>query len=66
MLNRDELVRRYEAYLDACNRHAWDEIGGYLADSVLVNGVARSRREYVDDIRATISVFPTIGGTSLT
>lgn len=58
MLNRDELVRRYRAYLDACNRQAWDELGGFVADSVLVNGVARSRREYIDDIRATLSVFP--------
>jgi predicted ester cyclase len=58
MVNRDELVRRYEAYLDACNRKAWDELPGYLADSVLVNGTSRSRREYIDDIRATISVFP--------
>jgi predicted ester cyclase len=56
--NRAALERRYQEYLDACNRRAWDELGGYVADSVLVNGAARSRREYVDDIRATISVFP--------
>ncbi len=58
MLDRNGLVRRYQAYLDACNRRAWDELRGYLADSVLVNGVARSRHEYLDDIRATLSVFP--------
>jgi predicted ester cyclase len=58
MVNRDELVRRYEGYLDACNRQAWDELAGYVADSVLVNGTTRSRREYIDDIRATTSVFP--------
>lgn len=58
MLDRDELVRCYQAYLDACNRQAWDELGGYLADSVLVNGTTRSRQEYIDDVRATISVFP--------
>lgn len=51
-------MRRYQAYLGACNRRAWDEVGGYLADSVLANGLVRSRREYVDDIVATISVFP--------
>jgi predicted ester cyclase len=58
MVTRDELVRRYERYLDACNRQAWDELAEYVADSVLVNGKTRSRREYIDDIRATISVFP--------
>ena len=58
MPGRDEVVRRYRAYLDACNRRAWDDLGGYVADSVLVNGATRSRREYIDDIRATTTVFP--------
>jgi predicted ester cyclase len=58
MLSRDEVVRRYREYIDACNRRAWDEVGGYVADRVLVNGSARSRREYVADVAATISVFP--------
>ncbi len=25
-LGRDDIVRRYQAYLDACNRRAWDEL----------------------------------------
>jgi predicted ester cyclase len=58
VLDRDETVRRYEAYLDACNRRAWDDFDRYVAKIVLVNGVTRSRREYVDDIQATIAVFP--------
>ncbi len=58
MPNRDEVIRRYSGYLDACNRRDWDEVHGYLADCVLVNGSARSRREYVADIVATTSVFP--------
>jgi predicted ester cyclase len=54
----DEVVSRYSKYIDACNRRAWDELAGYVADCVLVNGLARSRREYVADVVATISVFP--------
>lgn len=58
MSDRNELVRQYQAYLAACNQRSWDQIGRYLGDPVLVNGVARSRREYVDDIKTTVSVFP--------
>jgi predicted ester cyclase len=56
--DRDEIVRRYSEYLDACNRRAWDELHAYVADRVLVNGSPRSRHEYVADIEATTSVFP--------
>lgn len=58
MPSRDEVVRRYSEYLDACNRRAWGELSGYVADHVLVNGSVRSRREYVADIEATTLVFP--------
>ena len=56
--SRDEIVRRYSEYIDACNRRAWDEVGNYVAARVLVNGSARSRSEYVADVVATTSVFP--------
>jgi predicted ester cyclase len=58
VLSRDQVVRRYEQYLDACNRRAWDELGAFVADCVLVNGSVRSRREYVADVVATTSTFP--------
>ncbi|HWH99302.1 MAG TPA: ester cyclase [Propionibacteriaceae bacterium] len=58
MTDRDEMVRRYLDYLDACNRRAWDEVEKFLAETVLVNGRARTRREYVADIMSTIAVFP--------
>lgn len=58
MPSRDEIVSRYNEYIDACNRRAWDELAGYVAERVLVNGSARSRREYVADVVATASVFP--------
>ncbi|MEU0090705.1 ester cyclase [Kribbella sp. NPDC006257] len=58
MSSRDEVVRRYRDYLDACNRRAWDEIGTFVADSVLVNGIIRSRSEYIADVQHTFSIFP--------
>jgi aspartyl-tRNA synthetase len=58
VLDRDRLVRRYAAYLDACNRRGWEELAQYVAESVLVNGAVRSRREYIADIVSTIAAFP--------
>jgi predicted ester cyclase len=58
MPTRAEVVHRYREYLSACNRRAWDELGSFLADSVLVNGVVRSRSEYVADVVRTTVIFP--------
>lgn len=58
MSSRDEVISRYRAYLGACNRRAWNELGTFLADSVLVNGVPRSRSEYVADVARTTAIFP--------
>lgn len=58
MSTRDEVVRRYRAYLDACNRQAWGELPAFLAETVLVNGRARTRAEYVADVVATTQSFP--------
>jgi predicted ester cyclase len=48
----------YRAYLAACNDRDWPAIGGFVHSSMLVNGVHRTRDEYVDDIRKTVAVFP--------
>lgn len=58
MSARDDVVRRYLDYLDACNRQAWSELEGFLAETVLVNGRSRTRREYVTDVKATTTAFP--------
>ncbi len=58
MAGRDDVVNRYLDYLDACNRRAWDDLGRFLADTVLVNGRAQTRREYVENVKATTAVFP--------
>ncbi|HYJ13806.1 MAG TPA: ester cyclase [Thermomicrobiales bacterium] len=58
MSNRDDVVRRYLDYLDACNRQSWDDLQNFLAESVLVNGQARTRPEYVADVMVTTTIFP--------
>ena len=55
---RDEMINRYVAYLDACNRRAWNELGAFVAASVLVNGEELTQRESVAQVMATIEVFP--------
>ena len=58
MTDRDELLDLYAGYLEACNRHAWDELSPRLADTVLVNGVSISRAEYMANLAALQDVFP--------
>jgi aspartyl-tRNA synthetase len=48
----------YTAYIGACNDRDWAAVGRFVHSSVLVNGVRRSRDEYVGDIRATVAAFP--------
>jgi predicted ester cyclase len=57
-VTRDQIVARYEAYLDACNRHAWDELAPFLADTVIVNGVVRTKAEYAADLSRIDHAFP--------
>jgi predicted ester cyclase len=58
MGTRDTIVNRYLSYLDACNRRAWEELRGYLAESILVNGMPRTQDEYLSDVAATTETFP--------
>jgi predicted ester cyclase len=53
-----KIVEMYAAYLAACNDRAWETIADFVHPSVLVNGIQRTREQYVDDIRKTIAVFP--------
>ena len=57
-MDDDEILRMYTAYLTACNERAWDRIADSVHPTVLVNGVERTRDEYVEDIRRTVAVFP--------
>jgi predicted ester cyclase len=58
MGSRDAVVNRYLSYLDACNRRAWEELSGYLAESILVNSTSRTQDEYLADVAATTDTFP--------
>lgn len=58
MGNRQRIIDTYTTYLDACSRHAWEEIPPFLAERVLVNGEARTRSEYLAHLQSTIDVFP--------
>lgn len=57
-MTREDVIRRYLDYVDACNRRAWDEVERFLAETVLVNGQARNRREYVAAVMSTTVAFP--------
>jgi predicted ester cyclase len=57
-MSDSKALEMYTAYLAACNNRAWESIAGFVHASVLVNGIQRTRQQYVDDIKKTISVFP--------
>ena len=57
-MTRDALIARYSAYLDTCNRHAWDELAPFLADTMVVNGRRRTRAEYATDLTELDRAFP--------
>ncbi len=58
MSTHEDVISRYLDYLDACNRQAWGDLPGFLAETVLVNGQALTRPEYVADVEATTNIFP--------
>ena len=58
MTLRDDIIGRYLAYLDACNRRAWEEVRNHIADTVLVNGSPRTKDEYISHVVSTAEVFP--------
>lgn len=58
MTARENVIRRYLDYLDACNRRAWADLASFLAESVLVNGQVQTRAAYVENVVATTVVFP--------
>ena len=58
MRAREATIGRYRDYLNACNRRDWDEVGRHVAETVLVNGQTRTRREYVADIMSITVIFP--------
>lgn len=53
-----KILEMYTAYLAACNNRDWETIARLVDPSVLVNGIQRTREQYVDDIKKTVAVFP--------
>jgi predicted ester cyclase len=57
-MNDGKILEMYTAYLAACNNRDWETIAGFVHSWVLVNGIQRTREQYVDDIKKTVAVFP--------
>jgi predicted ester cyclase len=57
-MNDGKILEMYTTYLAACNNRDWETIAGFVHSSVLVNGIRRTRQQYVDDIKKTVAVFP--------
>lgn len=57
MTARADVIRRYLDYLDACTRHAWNELPPFLAETLLVNAQSRTQAEYVADLMPRSTCF---------
>lgn len=53
-----DLADRYRAYLALCNAHAFDQIGAYVAENVVVNDSVRGLAAYISGLRAVVASFP--------
>jgi predicted ester cyclase len=58
MLGHDAVIAWYRRYNAICNRHAFDELGPFLRDVVLVNGTERTAQQYADDLFVVVDAFP--------
>lgn len=55
---RDDVLALYRRYNAICNRHAFDELGPFVADVLTVNGWPRTAQQYVDDLFEVHAAFP--------
>ena len=52
------LAAFYRRYNEVCNAHRFDELGGYVAEGVEVNGAVQGLRGYVDGLADVVRAFP--------
>ena len=53
-----DLADRYRQYLDACNAHALDRLGEFVAPDIRVDGVPTGLAEYAARIGVVLAAFP--------
>ena len=53
-----DLADRYRRYLEACNAHALDRLGEFVAPDIRVDGVPIGLAEYAARIGVVLAAFP--------
>ena len=53
-----DLAAVYRRYLAACNAHAFEGLGDFVADDLEVNGAPQTLAEYVAGLEAVVRAFP--------
>ena len=54
----EELKRWYRSYNEVCNAHRFDELAGFVADDVVVNGEPTGLVAYQEGLAAVVAAFP--------
>ena len=57
-MESEGLKRWYRSYIEVCNEHRFDELDGYVAPDVVVNGERQGVDGYVTGLRAVVDAFP--------
>ena len=55
---RDRLKDWYRRYNEVCNAHRFEELSGFVAEDVVVNGEPQGLDGYVTGLRAVVDAFP--------
>lgn len=56
--DRDALLDLYRRYHEVCNAHAFDRLGEFVAEDVVVDGRATGLDAYAAGLRAVTAAFP--------
>jgi predicted ester cyclase len=55
---RAELEAFYRRYLQRCNEHRCDELGGFVDENVEINGAGEGLKGYAEGLRAVVEASP--------
>ncbi len=55
---RERVKAWYRRYNDICNAHRFEELSGFVAEDVVVNGEPQGLHGYIAGLRAVVDAFP--------
>ena len=57
-MTNNELAAFYRRYNECCNEHRFEDLPGFVADTVIVNGTDHGLDAYTEGLRTVVRAFP--------